>query len=128
MFAMQGFPAGTVVHLALGTSMATIVDLGIEPARHHAHGAVRWDIVRRIAPGGSGGYLSRDVCRLVGADAAAGVFFACFMAYVSVQMILNVKPKPSAVTCPGRWAWRAWARASAIWWSPLAAARCRCLS
>ncbi len=52
MFAMQGFPPEHMVHLALGTSMAAIVMTSVSSLRaHHAHGAVRWDIVRRIAPG-----------------------------------------------------------------------------
>ena len=52
MFAAQGFPREHMVHLALGTSMAAIVLTSISSLRaHHAHGAVRWDIVKGIAPG-----------------------------------------------------------------------------
>ena len=52
LFAAQGFPREHMVHLALGTSMAGIVITSISSLRaHHAHGAVRWDIVRGIAPG-----------------------------------------------------------------------------
>ena len=52
LFAAQGFPREHMVHLALGTSMAAIVFTSISSLRtHHAHGAVRWEIVKGIAPG-----------------------------------------------------------------------------
>lgn len=96
MFALQGFPPEHMVHLALGTSMAAIVLTSVSSLRaHHAHGAVRWDIVQRIAPGVLiGTFLGTFVASSVPTRPLA-IFFACFMAYVSVQMILNVKPKPS---------------------------------
>ena len=51
-FIAQGFPQAQVVHMALGTSMAAIVLTSVSSLRaHHAHGAVRWDIVRLITPG-----------------------------------------------------------------------------
>jgi uncharacterized membrane protein YfcA len=96
MFSAQGFPDQHLMHLALGTSMATIVFTSISSLRaHHKHGAVIWPIVRAIAPGIVVGIL-------LGAQVAGriptrplAVFFAIFIAYVAVQMILNVKPKPS---------------------------------
>ena len=52
LFAAQGFPREHLVHVALGTSMAGIVITSISSLRaHHAHGAVRWDIVKGVAPG-----------------------------------------------------------------------------
>jgi uncharacterized protein len=62
---------------------------------HHAHGAVIWKIVRDITPG-------ILVGTLVGAQFAARIptrplaaIFACFITYVAVQMILNLKPHPA---------------------------------
>ena len=52
LFVAQNFPPEHVMHLALGTSMATIVFTSLSSMRaHHAHGAVRWDVVRSLAPG-----------------------------------------------------------------------------
>ena len=52
VFTAQHFPLEHVMHLSLGTSMATIVFTSLSSMRaHHAHGAVRWDIVRNLAPG-----------------------------------------------------------------------------
>ena len=96
MFAMQGFPPEQMVHLALGTSMAAIVMTSVSSLRaHHAHGAVRWDIVRGIAPGVLLGTFAGTFLASSVPTRPLAIFFACFMAYVSVQMILNVKPKPS---------------------------------
>ena len=52
LFTLQGFPADRLLHLALGTSIASIVFTSISSLRaHHKHGAVRWDIVRAAVPG-----------------------------------------------------------------------------
>ena len=96
MFAAQGFPDAHLMHLALGTSMATIVFTSISSLRaHHSHGAVLWPIVRHIAPGiVVGTLLAAQVAARVPTRPLA-IFFAAFISYVAVQMILNVKPKPS---------------------------------
>ena len=95
LFIAQGFPGEQAVHMALGTSMASIVLTSFSSLRaHHGHGAVRWDVVRRIAPailvGTFGGTF---IASRIDAGPLA-IFFACFMAYVSTQMLLNIKPKP----------------------------------
>ena len=49
LFAGQGFPAGEVLHLALGTAMAAILFTAASSLRaHHAHRAVLWPVVRRL--------------------------------------------------------------------------------
>lgn len=96
MFAAQGFADTHLMHVALGTSMATIVFTSMASLRaHHRRGAVIWPIVRAMAPG-------IVVGTLLGAQIAAHVptrplalFFAAFISYVAIQMVLNVKPKPS---------------------------------
>lgn len=96
MFAAQGFPDGHLMHVALGTSMATIIFTSISSLRaHHGHGAVIWPIVRTIAPGiVVGTILGAQIAGRVPTRPLA-LFFAAFITYVAVQMILNVKPKPS---------------------------------
>lgn len=96
LFAAQGFPHEHLVHLALGTSMAAIVMTSIASLRaHHAHGAVRWDIVRGVTPGVLLGTFAGTFIASRVASAPLAIFFGCFMAYVALQMVLNVKPKPS---------------------------------
>lgn len=102
LFVVQGFSMDKVVHLALGTSMAAIVLTSVSSLRaHHAHGAVRWDIVKGITPGVLLGTFSATFIASRIASEPLAIFFACFMAYVALQMLLNIKPKPSR-SLPGR--------------------------
>ena len=96
LFLAQGFALGQVVHMALGTSMAAIVLTSISSLRaHHAHRAVHWDVVRRITPGILVGTFAGTFIASRVDTAGLAIFFAVFMAYVSIQMLLNIKPKPS---------------------------------
>jgi uncharacterized protein len=96
LFITQGFPADKVVHLALGTSMAAIVLTSASSLRaHHGHGAVRWDIVRPITPGILLGTFGATFIASRVASEPLAIFFACFMAYVALQMLANIKPKPT---------------------------------
>jgi uncharacterized membrane protein YfcA len=96
IFIWQGFPLTEVVHLALGTSMAAIIFTSISSLRaHHRHGAVVWEIVRQITPGILlGAFLGTFVAARV-PTVPLTLFFALFIAYVAVQMLLNIKPKAS---------------------------------
>lgn len=96
LFVAQDFPREHLVHMALGTSMAAIVMTSVASLRaHHGHGAVLWPVVRYIAPGVlAGTFFGTFIASRVPALPLA-IFFTCFMAYVSVQMLLNIKPKPS---------------------------------
>jgi len=95
MFAAQAqFPAGEILHLALGTSMASIIFTAIASIRtHHRHGAIRWDLVKAITPGI---LLGTGLGTLVAANVPTrplAVFFTFFVCLVAVQMALNLKPK-----------------------------------
>ncbi|MDR3213447.1 MAG: sulfite exporter TauE/SafE family protein [Azoarcus sp.] len=96
LFLAQGFPHEQVVHMALGTSMATIVLTSVSSLRaHHAHGAVRWRIVRQITPGILIGTFAGTFIAARLNTVPLAVFFACFMTFVAAQMLCNIKPKPS---------------------------------
>lgn len=52
LFLLQGQSPDIVMHLALGTSLATIVITSISSIRaHHRHRAIHWNIVRQLTPG-----------------------------------------------------------------------------
>lgn len=96
LFLAQGFPQAQVMHLALGTSMAAIVLTSVSSLRaHHRHGAVRWDVVRLITPGILLGTFGGTFIASRVDTVPLAIFFSLFMAYVSAQMLLNIKPKPS---------------------------------
>ena len=93
----RGVPADLAVKMAIATSMATIVFTSISSVRaHHRRGAVRWDIVRRLAPGIVIGSLigSLGVFALLKGSALA-IFFALFVGFSATQMFLDKKPKPT---------------------------------
>lgn len=96
LFIWQGIPADQVVHLALGTSMASIVITSISSMRaHHKRGGVIWSVVKRIAPGiVVGAFLATFLASVLSSE-FLGIFFSCFLVYASAQMFLNIKPKPS---------------------------------
>lgn len=93
----RGVDAALAVKMAIATSMATILFTSVSSVRaHHKRGAVRWDIVRTLAPG----------IVLGGLVAGAGVFsllkgttlalvFAVFVAFSATQMLLDRKPAPT---------------------------------
>lgn len=92
LFLAQGISSENVVHIALGTSMATIVVTSISSLRaHNKKKGVLWDVVKMMAPGVLiGTFLASILSSLF-----LAIFFSIFMAYVSIQMFLNKKPKPS---------------------------------
>ena len=98
LFTAQNFPPEHVMHLALGTSMATIVFTSIASMRaHHAHGAVRWDIVRAMAPGLVLGTLGGSLLASSVPTRPLAMMFTVIVYYASLQMMLDFKPKPTRV-------------------------------
>jgi len=97
MFAAQaGFPPDEVLHLALGTSMATILFTSLSSLRaHHQHGAVLWKIVLQITPGILLGTLLGTLFASKVPAKPLALFFTVFVCLVALQMVLNLKPKPS---------------------------------
>ncbi|HCO76658.1 MAG TPA: hypothetical protein DIT50_00395 [Rhodocyclaceae bacterium] len=96
LFAYQGFSSDVVVHMALGSSMAGIVLTSFASARtHYQHHAVRTDALVPMASGVLfGTFVASFIASLIPSRTLA-IFFACFIAYVSLQMFLNLKPKPT---------------------------------
>jgi len=95
LYSAQGFPAEHVMHLALGTSMATIVFTSIASMRaHHRHGAVRWDIVKSFAPGLVLGTFSGSFIATWVPTRPLAMVFTAIVYYASLQMMMDFKPKP----------------------------------
>ncbi|MEI7786241.1 MAG: sulfite exporter TauE/SafE family protein [Betaproteobacteria bacterium] len=93
----RGTTPDMAVKMAIATSMATIVFTSISSVRaHHRKGAVRWDIVRNLAPGIVLGSLisSLGLFALLKGSYLA-VFFGLFVGFSATQMFLDKKPKPS---------------------------------
>jgi len=96
LFTMQGLPQHYLMQMALGTSLASIMFTSVSSMRaHHRHGAVRWNIVKAISPGIILGTLAGSTVASMLSTRFLKGFFICFLYFVSVQMFLNFKPKPS---------------------------------
>ena len=93
----RGASSDLAVKMAIATSMATIIFTSISSVRaHHRHGAVRWDIAKRFAPGIVIGSIvgSLGVFALL-KGAYLAIFFALFVGFSATQMIRGKKPAPS---------------------------------
>lgn len=97
MLSTRGVASDLAVKMAIATSMATIVFTSIASVRaHHRRGAVRWDIVRSMAPGIVAGSLlaSMGVFAVLKGNVLALVF-AAFVTFSAFQMIRDRKPGPA---------------------------------
>lgn len=95
-FNAQHFPADRVMHLALGTSLATIIFTSLKSAHaHHQRGAVRWDIVKNASAGLVIGTLAGSAVAESLRSRVLAVVFTAFVIYSAINMMLDVKPKPS---------------------------------
>lgn len=96
LFQAQGFPDAQIMHLALGTAMATIVVTSISSMRaHHRQGGVRWDIFRSMAPGLVGGTLLGSLFASCVPTDAMAMAFTVIVYWAALQMLLDIKPKPT---------------------------------
>lgn len=92
----QQIPEQFIMHLALGTSMATIIFTSVSSfMAHHRRGAVHWKVVQRIIPGiFIGTFLGSCLAARLSGSLLKGMFVV-FLYYVAIQMITSKKPKPS---------------------------------
>lgn len=96
ILSVRGVPSGAAVKMAIATSMATILFTSLSSVRaHHAHGAVRWDLLRGLAPGiVIGGLAAGAGIFAVVKGQGLALFFAVFIGYSALQMLLDKKPEP----------------------------------
>ena len=91
----RGVSTDLAFKMAIATSMATIIFTSLSSVRaHHRRGAVRWDLVKRLAPGIVMGSIlgSLGVFALLKGSYLA-IFFGLFVSFSATQMFLDKKPK-----------------------------------
>ena len=94
-FHRLGIPDETLMHIAIGTSNATIIVTSISSSlAHHKRGSIDWNTLKNMLPGIIAGAL------LIGPILANWLpaqqlrsFFAVFLLIISFKMILNINPK-----------------------------------
>ncbi|MGH8851118.1 MAG: sulfite exporter TauE/SafE family protein [Casimicrobiaceae bacterium] len=94
IFAHQHFPPEHILHIAVATSLATIVFTSIASVRaHHAHDAVVWPIFWKLGPGIlAGSLLGPQIVSGLSTAALSGIF-ATFAAFTATRLLRDSKPK-----------------------------------
>jgi uncharacterized membrane protein YfcA len=96
IFSYEKFPVDDILHIAVATSMATIVFTSIASVRaHNRHGAVLWPVFWKLAPGILiGSLVGPQIVSGMSTRLLSGVF-ALFTAYTATRLLRNKLPKAS---------------------------------
>jgi uncharacterized membrane protein YfcA len=101
VFTQQGMEPDLLVHMAIGTSLATIVFTSISSVyAHHKRGAVLWRVFWQLTPGIVIGALLGAVIADWMPSIVLRRFFAVFEWFVGLQMLLNRQANPGRIV-PG---------------------------
>lgn len=94
-FGFVGVSPEIAAHLAIGTSLATIVFTSISSIRtHHQHRAVRWKLFRPLTVGIVGGAVVGAWTASLLSGPTLETIIGAFAILVALKMILEVNPKP----------------------------------
>ena len=88
------FNQNVIVHMAIATGMATILFTTTSAIwAHHKHNSIDWKLVAALSPGLIIGSLigGSEIFEAVNTSWLS-LFFAIFIVYTSIQMIINKKP------------------------------------
>lgn len=95
LFTAQGFSPSHIQHMAVGTSLATIVFTALSSARaHHGREAVAWQTVRRVSPGIVIGTLVGSALASLFSTRLLRGIFVVFIYYVAIQMLARITVRP----------------------------------
>ena len=94
VFNHLGFSQEVIVHMAIATGMATILFTTSSAIwAHHKHGSIDWKLVASLSPGMIfGGLIGGSELFEALKTSWLSLFFAIFIVYTSIQMLLNKKP------------------------------------
>ncbi len=96
IFSYLGYNPSSIMHLAIGTSLATIIFTSISSIwAHNKRAAVLWPVVKKLAVGIMLGAIAAGLVADLIPSKALQWFFAFFELYVAFQMLLNIKPDAS---------------------------------
>ena len=93
-FTTQGFSQGVLTHLAIGTSLATIVITSTSSIlAHHKHGAVLWSVVFRLTPGIIIGAAFGAIFAASIGGPVLQLAFGVFLSLVAITMAYSMQPE-----------------------------------
>ncbi|RYY79356.1 MAG: sulfite exporter TauE/SafE family protein [Moraxellaceae bacterium] len=92
IFTQMGYDPDVVMHLALGTSLATIIVTSISSLMaHHKNAAVIWPVVKNLVPGlVTGAFLGAGIAGLL-SGAHLQLIIGVFMIWVAYKMFAGAK-------------------------------------
>lgn len=101
IFTLQQFPADHLVHMAIATSLTTILFTSMSSVyAHHRKGSVIWKAAFMLIPGILiGAWIGPTLAAMMDTRVLAG-FFGIFVTASALQMLLS-KPPEQAGTLPG---------------------------
>lgn len=101
IFAAQGFDPEVAMHLAVASSMTTIVITGMSSARAHWRlGNIIWEALPWLAGGMViGALLGTQLVARLGGDALRMVF-ALFVLVLAVRIFFAAQPRPARIILP----------------------------
>jgi len=103
IFTALHFPDAYIMHIALGTSLATIIFTSISSARaHQRKNNVDWQVVRRVALGIVIGTLAGSMLAAKLHSFWLQAIFAVFILFVATQMMLNFTPNAKRPSPTGK--------------------------
>ena len=96
LFEAQGLPKAHILHLAVGTGMASVLFTSISSMRAHAaRGVVRWDLALALTPGILvGGLLGSAVTAWISTKVFATLFTGVVF-FAATNILIDRKPKPA---------------------------------
>jgi len=95
IFTAQDFPPDRILHLALGTTIATIIFTSAASLyMHNKHGAINWKIFKYMTPGIVIGTLGGTVLAGTLSSLILRIIFTLFIFYAATNMLLKLISKP----------------------------------
>lgn len=96
IFTQQGMPSELIMHMAIATSLATIIFTSIASIHaHHQHNAVQWPLVMRLTPWIMLGVLAGTLLADKLSSDLLRIIFGLFEILVALQMLFSLIPHAS---------------------------------
>ena len=95
VFTSLSFPGQHIMHIALGTSLATIIFTSIASTRaHYKRANIDWQVVRKMTPGIVSGTLLGTIVASILQTAWLEAIFVVFVFFAATQILFNFSPDP----------------------------------
>lgn len=102
VFITDGMAPELIMHVAIGSSLASIVFTSLSSLlAHHRRGAVLWPVARRLVPGIVAGTLIGSALASRMSTDALTVFFGAFAFIAAIQIGFELRPR-AARALPGQ--------------------------